>query len=532
MATAAIYARYSSNLQSPTSIEDQERLLRQYATRNNYTVSEIFNDRAISGAVADRPGYQRMMQAAKRREFDTVIVEHQDRLWRDQAEMHAALKRLRFWGVRVLSVATGTDLTDPKTGRALATIAGLQAEMFLQDLSDKTRRGMEGQVSRGFSAGGRPYGYRLERHEDGEGKRKNSRLVIDEAEAQVVRRIFEMRKAGMTRRPIARKLNEEGVAPPWPKRGQKQRGWTPNTIEGDRRRLLGILNNPLYIGQIVWNRTRKDRNPDDPKKRIPRLRPQEEWLRLNAPGLRLVSDELWNAVKARQEEATRQSGGGRRNRRKHLFSGLVKCVCGAHYVKRDAVFYECADHRLRGPKICPNGRLVRRAVLEERLLQAIQDEILSPGNLAYLIRRVNESLQQANSRSTSERRTLEARLRDAEAKLENVKAAILDGVRTPSTKEMLEEWEGNVQRLRAELKTDPKAKATVRALPGLVESYIRDLRAVLGRDVERSRYLLQRLLGEIPLRPDGKGLVADLSAGLGVILEMAGVDSGGAGRGI
>jgi hypothetical protein len=62
---------------------------------------------ASSGTVEQRPGYVRLMKAAKAAEFEAILIEAQDRFWRDQGEMHSALKRLRFWGIKVFSVSCG-----------------------------------------------------------------------------------------------------------------------------------------------------------------------------------------------------------------------------------------------------------------------------------------------------------------------------------------------------------------------------------------------------------------------------------------
>lgn len=163
MLTAAVYARYSSSLQRPTSIADQVSRCREAAAHFGCDVADerVYADEELSGATAQRPAYQRLMEAAKGREFDAIIVEAQDRLWRDQAEMHAALRRLRFWGVRVFAVETGTDLTD-RAGSIVAAVMGWRDETFLDSLREKTHRGILGQIARGMSPGGRPYGYRSE----------------------------------------------------------------------------------------------------------------------------------------------------------------------------------------------------------------------------------------------------------------------------------------------------------------------------------------------------------------------------------
>ena len=541
MLKAAVYARYSSSLQRPTSIEDQVARCRAAAARFGCEIADehIYSDQEISGATAQRPGYQRLTEAAKRLEFGAIIVEDQDRLWRDQAEMHAALNRLRFRGVKVFTVATGTNLTD-KTGSIVAAVKGWQDEAFLDSLREKTRRGMQGQVVRGLSPGGRAYGYRSVPITDptrtdpyGQPLVTGSRRVIDKAEAKVVTRIFEMYASGLSAKAITYRLNSGHIPPPRPKRGRKAQGWTWTTISGSREKGIGILNNELYRGTCLWNRSGKLRDPETGK-RITRLRGKEDWLRVEVPKLRIVSEELWQRVKARQAESEKRRSKGQRGgatRHAYLFSGLLRCAeCGAHYTARGGGRYVCSFHKNRGPTVCGNSRVVRRDVLEQRLLRVIEQEILSPEAVAYLTEKVNGALQRANRRSISARQAPEAELRKAEQAAENIKQAVRHGKATATLLEMLEATETKIQRLRAELSTGRHVGAAVRALPGLVERYVRDLRSVLGYDTDRARFLLSRLLGDVTLRPDAQGLMAEVRGNLGLLLED--VPSIGAGRGI
>jgi site-specific DNA recombinase len=152
MLRAALYGRYSSSLQHPSSIEDQIALCRQQAGRFGCRVLDdhLYTDAETSGSTAQRDGYQRLLEAARAKAFDAIIVEGQDRLWRNQAEMHAALLRLQFWGIKVFAVSTGADLTD-KAGKLIAAVMGWKDEAYLEDLRDKTRRGLVGRVRRGHS---------------------------------------------------------------------------------------------------------------------------------------------------------------------------------------------------------------------------------------------------------------------------------------------------------------------------------------------------------------------------------------------
>src|SRR5579872_92261 len=285
---AAVYARFSSERQKATSIEDQVNLCREAAERFRCTVlsDHVYGDVEISGAVEQRPAYSALLAAAKAKRIDAILVESQDRLWRDQGELHHALKRLRFWGTRVFSVMAGTDLTE-KTGSLLASVTGWKDEVFLEDLREKTRRGMLGQIRRGLCAGGRAYGYRSQPILDDHQQITGYRRVIDPDEAGTVRRIFELYAAGYSPKTIVHVLNDERVSPPRPVRGRRLRGWTWTTVSGSSKKAFGILHNPIYVGRLVWNRSRKVRDPETGKRTM-RMRPKDEWTWTDARALRIV----------------------------------------------------------------------------------------------------------------------------------------------------------------------------------------------------------------------------------------------------
>src|SRR3954463_13087839 len=104
---AAVYARYSSDLQSKASIEDQVRLCREMALARGWEVVEVYADHALSGASMLRPGYQRLMENVRAGRVKVVVTEGLDRLSRDQEHTAALFKQLGFCGVRLVTVAEG-----------------------------------------------------------------------------------------------------------------------------------------------------------------------------------------------------------------------------------------------------------------------------------------------------------------------------------------------------------------------------------------------------------------------------------------
>src|SRR5436190_2147614 len=109
----ASYARYSSDRQSPASIQDQQRQCREFAASEGWQFLEqhAYTDEALSGAGADRPGFVAMMEAAARvpRLFDVILCDDTCRLSRNQGEMARVFERLNFCGIRIVAVSQGID---------------------------------------------------------------------------------------------------------------------------------------------------------------------------------------------------------------------------------------------------------------------------------------------------------------------------------------------------------------------------------------------------------------------------------------
>src|SRR5262249_29591429 len=201
MKRCAIYSRYSSDLQSPTSIDDQERLCRAYAERQGWVVVATYHDAALSGfGVEQRPAYQQLVAAAGASPpaLDTILVEDLSRLTRDTGELLRLYHRLRLKGIDIVGVSDGIA-SGQQGGKVHLTVKGLVNELYLDDLRDKTHRGLAGCATRGLSAGGRIFGYRtvkLMQPLTGHAATSSARFEIDPKQAQIVRRNFHDYSAG------------------------------------------------------------------------------------------------------------------------------------------------------------------------------------------------------------------------------------------------------------------------------------------------------------------------------------------------
>src|SRR6478736_2666094 len=161
---AVIYARYSSDQQREASIEDQIRVCERRIEREGWTLLHSYHDRALSGASRLRPGYQKLLEDARAGAFDVIVSEALDRLSRDQEDVAALYKHLSFAGVKLVTTAEG-EINELHVG-----LKGTMNALFLKDLAQKVRRGLEGRVRQGRSGGGICYGYDITREHDARGE--------------------------------------------------------------------------------------------------------------------------------------------------------------------------------------------------------------------------------------------------------------------------------------------------------------------------------------------------------------------------
>lgn len=242
-------------------------------------VGPVYTDAALSGASRLRPGYQKLLEDARRGEFSVVVAEALDRMSRDQEDVAALYKQLGFAGVRLVTLAEG-EISELHVG-----LKGTMNALFLKDLAAKVRRGLRGRVEHGKSGGGNCYGYEVVRQIDRNGEPLRGERRINPAEAAVVRRIFRDYAAGISPKKIAFSLNRDGVP------GPSGRAWGFSTINGSVKRGNGIINNELYIGRLVWNRQQFTKDPDSGK-RVSRPNPRSDWILQDVPELRILDQEL------------------------------------------------------------------------------------------------------------------------------------------------------------------------------------------------------------------------------------------------
>ena len=524
MTKVALYARYSSDNQSISSIEDQFRVCREYAAREQWKVVGAYHDAAISGAsMILRPGVQALLQDAQRGAIDVVLAEALDRLSRDQADVATLFKHLRFAGATIVTLSEG-EITELHVG-----LKGTMNALFLKDLAAKTHRGIRGRVEKGKSGGGRCYGYHVVKHTDADGEPIRGERTICEAEAEIIRRVFREFAAGVSPRAIARRLNSEGIP------GPDGALWTDSTLRGHAARATGFINNELYVGKLVWNRLRYIKDPATGK-RVSRINPREKWITADVPELRIVDHALWQAAKARQSElasryanvtmAIRAARVNRLNgvhRPRSLLSGLLVCgCCGGSYALRGRDRYACSNHVMTGS--CSNGRSIRRQELEARMLAGLRDRLMAPEIAAEAMRAYAEETNRLNRErrlsSESDRRTLA----DVQKKIAEIVSVIENGGSSRPLMTRLRELEAKEDELAERLSRAPTDIPDIH--PNVADIYRRKVERLAEalrnpQDRAEAADAIRSLIERITLTPGPKRgeIAATLQGDFGTILD-------------
>jgi len=531
---AALYARYSTDKQRETSIEDQLRAARARAEREGWAIVATYTDEEVSGStpVALRPGGKALMAGILAMRFEVLIVEGLDRLSREIGEQESLVKRAEHRGIRIIGMADSYD-TQAKGRKVMRIARGLVNELYLDDLRAKTHRGLAGQMERGFSAGGKAYGYTTEATPAGK------RLVIDEAQAQHVRAIFEQFANGHSVREIVRRLNDLGV--PGPRGGT----WAVSAVQGSAERGLGLLNNELYTGRVIWNRRQWLKCPDTGARRYVE-RPESEWQVRDDPSLRIIDAELWQRSRDR---ITRRATGadtaapGRKGGRpaRTLFSGMLKCpTCGGAVVVVNTWGYGCAAFKDRGPVACTNSSIVSRANLERRLMSEVREQLLRPAELDELQRQVRDVLASVRSEVSRNERGVRARLGELTKEIDNLVGSIAVVGISPAIAARLKAAEAEKAAIEAQLASQSPAATTaaVDNVMGRYKALLLNLTDALSAETDRehTRRLLAELLGPVVVgRDDEGGAYAEMTEPAERLLVAAGggfVDNRGCGGAI
>jgi hypothetical protein len=368
----------------------------------------------------------------------------------------------------------------------------------------------------GHVANGLVYGYDnvevLAPAQGTDGRRKRLHVVrrINPPQAAVVRQIFTLYVTGLGLTRLAKRLNAEHVPPP---RGGT-RGWAPTAI----REMLG---RELYHGVVLWNRTQKIHRGGTQRQR---RRPESEWLRLEAPELRIIPEDLWRAAQNRRARARQRfarTPGGTLLRRPscedfespYLLSGLARCArCGGALVAMTrshgstrATFYGCAYHHKRGRTICANGLQIRQEILDRAVLDA-HVTVLTPRLIEDAVTEACVRIQREADQGLDRRTRIDQERSEVDARIRHLVDAVKRGLGTDALLHELQAEEARKETLvRQRSGLDALARVgslDARRVAGDLAAIARNVKRVLTTHVSQARQMVRQLLeGRIECEP-------------------------------
>jgi site-specific DNA recombinase len=506
MIAAAIYARKSTE---QTGVSDEEKsVARQiehaklYAAKKGWTVPEalIFVDDGISGAeFVKRPGFIRLMTALKPRpSFQVLIMSEESRLGRESIETSYALKQIMDAGVRVFFYLEDRERTlDNAMDKVMLSLANFSSEMEREKAKQRTYDAMLRKAKAGHVTGGKVFGYDNREVLSAEGHRLHVLRVVNPKEAELVRQIFDMSAGGLGITRIAKQLNAEGIPAP----RQSPRGWAPSAVRE-------ILYRPLYKGEIVWNQHEKIVRGGTKKRR---QREEKDWIRIEAPDLRIIAPDVWESVQARLAKV---KGTGRSAFRdqdsKYLLTGMARCahcggpmtIVGQDYHRRKGRFYGCSYYKTRGSSICKNSLLVEQEFLDQIVLKSLH-EAITEEMVRVAVERALAKHRAGEGAKLDRRASIERELSLINAKQNHLVDRIAAGDKNRMIVDRLNEEEARRDALIRELEqlaaADQVDSLDEARLKRELKARFANLRGLLDRHVSGARRLLRTLM-EHPLR--------------------------------
>ena len=352
----AAYCRVSTEKEAQIdSLEKQIEFFNEFTKKNGYELYKLYADEGISGKqIKHRKQFQQMMIDAKAKKFDKVVVKDVSRFARNTVDLLQSVRELKSYGVQVDFLNNGEVMEGGS--EFILTILGAMAQQESANMSKRVKFGKDITAKKG----------RVPNLVFGYDKIPDERytLKINEEESKIVKEIFESyvyKGIGTTK--IAWNLNDRGI------RTKKTKSkWVQTSI-------VRMLKNPIYTGRVTNKKSEVTDFITGTRKELP----EEEWIVVERPEMRIISDELFNRAQELLEQRSNEFKlNNKREKTEYVFSTLIYCKhCGYSFrrIKRkytadgpEYIRWVCSGRNSMGVNHCPNTTVID----EEELLNAIK----------------------------------------------------------------------------------------------------------------------------------------------------------------
>lgn len=428
---ALIFARYSTDTQNPDSIDVQVSKCSEWCHKNNVPILGIFADEAVSGMKDTRPRYEAGIEQLRSGIGDMAVIYDQSRMFRKMTAWFSFRDSMTAMGVQVVSVTQpmiGKDLRDPTNFLTEGSMALFNQIWALQS-RQKTVEKMRFMARNGQHTGGKPaLGYMVE----------NGRLVVCEAEAAIVRRIFREYADGRSYREIIEGLNRDGLKT---KRGSS---FGANSLHD-------LLHNEKYIGVLTYGAmpyredgTRNTHSKDG-----------TDVIRIEDAVPAIVDRDLFHKVQEKMAMNKRQQGGRPPQKRDYPLKGKVFCAeCKSAMTvstsQKKYDYYKCSGKKRKHD--C-TATPISVDELERIVVESVRQVLSPPESRDNLIKILQEERARIHSGAAATLQAIVVERKDVQKKLENATDAILAGLSSPTLLAKVQELEARKNALDAQAKS-------------------------------------------------------------------------------
>lgn len=471
------YCRFSSDHQREESIEAQQRIINEYAERNGYEIVEWYIDRAYSGKTVNRPDFQRMLDDVASGDcvFKAVIIHKMDRFSRNAVDAMKYKDFLHDCGIDLVS--TVEKIKDDPHGKLLYGIMSTINQYYSDNLSGEVMKGMlENAYKKKWNGGTPPLGYNV----------VNQELVINESEAVIVRKIFEMTAEGYGYNTVIKELNRCGYRT------------KPGNPFG-KNSLYDLLKNEKYKGVYIYNK-RSKRNSQN-KRNSRKLKDESEIVKHENGCPAIVTKELWEKANTARKISAKISTNAKTD---YLLSGLIYCgECGAkmhgNRRKSGANGYNTYRCNKQANQLTCTCREIRADILEELVINSLVDHFFNPKVVDIITVDINDKIHEALSEDREDIRLAKNSLNGLKLSRNNLADAIAKTGFNQTLVDKMKSIEEQIAEYENIIAEDNKTKSEIKVTQEDVLEKINDLKAQMlnPKNVEQTKLLLQSYIEKI-----------------------------------
>ena len=386
------YCRYSSDLQTEASIEQQKNELIEYANKNNITIIDFYCDEAKSGTKDTRENFQCMISDCKNKNVDCILVWKTDRFARNTQDSLFYKMKLEKLGIKLISITQPIDTNTPE-GQLMYTLLAGMDEYYSKNLASNVKRALKMNAQNcQFNGGIAPLGYSI----------VDKKYVINEQERPVIEKIFNWYINGLGILEIASKLNLEGY------KTRKNKPFNKNSI-------YDIVSNERYSGVYIFNKGNKHNH---------RINSKEE-IRIDGGIPPIISKETFK--KAMEIRRKNKQAPSVATKNIYLLSGLIKCgKCGANYCGQTTQRTKNGKTYSKGWYFCGNRNSLQKCdnhrieqnLIESFVVDTLINRILNGKTIETVIE--NVKIQFENLKDTTEIDNIKKRLKEISTECDNI----------------------------------------------------------------------------------------------------------------